>query len=63
MADHPPPQGESQSEPERGVRCRRCQCAHLYTLATRKLPGDRTMRRKECRHCGHQFVTYERAFG
>ena len=58
-----PPPREAQPEPERGIRCRACNCAHFYTLETRRQPGGRIMRRKECRHCGRRITTYERAFG
>lgn len=74
LSDHPTgphraaPEGVSPANREPGadgpgIRCRRCACAHLYTLETRKLHGGRIMRRRECRHCGHRFATYERAFG
>jgi transcriptional repressor NrdR len=55
--------GEAKKDEERGVRCPQCNCAHLPVLETRKLPGGRIMRRRECRHCGKRFSTYERAFG
>jgi hypothetical protein len=62
LSAEPKPDGPP-SEPVRGIECRGCGCRHFYTIETRKQPGGRIMRRKECRHCGRRITTYERAFG
>jgi transcriptional regulator NrdR family protein len=51
------------ADDEVGIRCRQCGCGHFFTLETRKMIGQRIMRRRECRHCGKRITTYERAFG
>lgn len=57
------PTPKAEPELERGIVCRDCRGAHFFTLETRKLPGGRVMRRRECRGCGRRITTYERAFG
>lgn len=47
----------------KGISCPGCGCRHLYVLRTRQAPGDRIMRRRECRNCGRIVVTYEKAAG
>ena len=44
-----------------GLCCAKCGCAHLPVLYTRRHPGNRIKRVRECRHCGHRLVTYESA--
>ncbi|MBU0638326.1 MAG: hypothetical protein KKB50_05630 [Planctomycetes bacterium] len=43
-----------------GLRCPNCHCRHFYVVYTRPKVNGRTMRRRECRHCGRRIVTYER---
>lgn len=52
MADAP-------ARPEIGIRCTLCGCQHLKTTHTRRLPGSRVRRYKECRHCGRRMMTIE----
>lgn len=54
-AKKPPPAKE-----ELGIPCRRCGCTHHWTIDVRRTFGGRVRRRRECRSCGHQFVTFER---
>ncbi len=41
-----------------GLPCPRCGCCHHYTKETRRR-GTRIQRRRECRHCGHRFNSFE----
>ena len=47
---------------ERGIECPRCGCRHFYVVYTRPRTG-KIVRRKECRHCGHRIVTFEKLAG
>lgn len=41
-----------------GIQCPKCQSARMSVIDTR--PGDEsTVRRRECRGCGHRFTTVE----
>ncbi len=42
----------------RGIACPRCGCADLRVRNTRYSFG-RTVRYRECRHCGRRITTYE----
>ena len=42
-----------------GLKCRRCGCGHFYVVYTRRAPGGRLMRRRECRNCGRRMTTLE----
>jgi len=42
-----------------GIACRRCGCRHHRTLYTRPQAGGKIARCRACRHCGHEFTTYE----
>ena len=48
---------------DRGIRCPSCGCGHCPVLFTRPAPLERTRRRRQCRHCGEQFNTYEQVQG
>jgi len=43
-----------------GIPCPRCGCTHHRVVYTRQV-ANFTRRRRECRHCGRQFWTTERA--
>lgn len=43
--------------------CRKCGCAHSIVLRTYPGPSGRTVRRRECRNCGHRFTTFEVMIG
>jgi transcriptional regulator NrdR family protein len=45
--------------PEPGISCPACGCCDLRVVYVRQRMG-RTMRRRECRHCGRRVVTWER---
>ena len=42
-----------------GLTCRRCGCGHFYVVYTRRAPGGRLVRRRECRNCGRRMTTLE----
>jgi len=44
-----------------GLTCRSCGCHHFCVVYTRRTPGGRLSRRRECRHCGKQVTTREKA--
>jgi len=44
---------------KRGIECPRCGCQHFIVVYTRPHKESRIMRKRECRHCGRQIVTYE----
>ncbi len=48
-------------ETDHGVRCPKCNCPDTRVYYTRHSVGERNHRRRRCRHCGHEFSTYERA--
>lgn len=43
-----------------GLECRRCGCRHFYVIYTRRAPGGKLIRRRECRNCGKGMTTVER---
>jgi len=48
------------AEPEKGIRCPKCNCGDLRVLYTRKAKrGIRRVRR--CRFCGRRISSIERA--
>lgn len=47
----------------RGVVCGRCGHWRLKVVYTRRAPGGRIVRRRECRRCGHRLTTWEREIG
>ena len=42
-----------------GLTCRHCGCRHFYVVYTRRAPGAKLVRRRECRHCGRRMTTIE----
>ena len=42
-----------------GIECRKCGSRYHRTLYTRPQAGGKIVRRRICRHCGHEFTTYE----
>lgn len=50
----------SDDDGNRGVRCRKCGCAHHFVVYLRHMPNGVTLRKRQCRHCGHRFTTRER---
>jgi transcriptional regulator NrdR family protein len=46
-------------KPASGLCCRDCGCRELRVIYVRRAVGGRTMRRRECRHCGKRVTTYE----
>lgn len=57
-AETPPP-AKTKPEAVAGVRCRKCNSALCPVHYTRHRPG-KTVRKRICGHCGHEFVTYEK---
>lgn len=55
-----PPLKTPGEEPERGLSCPDCGCAHVPVKYTRDLPGGRRVRVRECRNCGRRIRTTER---
>lgn len=53
----------STSPSDRGIACRRCACRHHWVVYSRPRPDGSVARLRECRNCGHQFATRERAIG
>lgn len=47
------------AEVQVGICCRQCGCADCSVYYVRQTWGGRTMRRRQCRHCGKKFTTYE----
>jgi hypothetical protein len=45
---------------QRGLVCRQCGCKHFRVIYTRPAWGGRLVRRRECRHCGKRFTTWEK---
>ncbi len=48
------------ADEDRGIECRKCGCRHHRTIYTRAISHGRIRRRRECRHCGTRFTTYEK---
>jgi len=46
---------------DHGVRCPKCNCADTRVDQHRKTYGNRNMRDRICRHCGHEFRSCEKA--
>ena len=40
-----------------GIECRKCGCR--YHRYTRPQAGSKIARRRICRHCGHEFTTFQ----
>ena len=53
--------GTKERNGSRGIACPGCGCRHFRVLYTRRAPGGRLMRRRECRHCGRRVTTYEQS--
>jgi hypothetical protein len=43
-----------------GLRCRRCAHEQLKVVYTRRRPGGKVDRRRECTKCGNRITTRER---
>ncbi len=50
---------QSDGDNDKGVRCPKCHCQDTRVYYTRKTYGERTHRRRICRHCEHMFSTFE----
>lgn len=48
---------------KRGLRCTKCDGDQLRVLYTRRAPGGRIMRRRECLSCEARFTTAEGVIG
>jgi hypothetical protein len=59
QADPPPPS----PQPPAGIECRKCGCTHWYVVWVDRRKDGRVVRRRACRHCGHQITTSERPIG
>jgi len=46
-----------------GLHCRRCGHQQLKVVYTRRRPGGKVDRRRECRKCGTRISTREREVG
>ena len=53
----------AEAENTRGIECRKCGCRHFYVIYTRRGSGGKLIRRRECRHCGKRFTTWEKEIG
>jgi hypothetical protein len=53
----------SPGQNSRGLVCRKCGCGHFRVIYTRRAAGNRLVRRRECRHCGKRFSTWEQEVG
>lgn len=50
----------SKPQPAIGIKCPRCHCRHCFEVAdTRPAPKDRIRRKRRCRNCTTEFVTFE----
>ena len=58
-----PPTPPPISPGDRGIACRRCGCRHHQVIYSRRRRDGSIARRRECRHCGHQFLTREEEIG
>lgn len=43
----------------KGIRCADCGCTDCRVTHTERLRTGHVRRRRECRHCGRRFVTWE----
>lgn len=41
-----------------GFRCPKCNCGHSVVVYLKRMM-NKIGRRRQCRHCGHRFMTYE----
>ena len=48
------------SDDDIGVRCPKCNCADTRVGYTRHRREGTNLRKRRCRNCGREFVTYER---
>ncbi len=47
-------------DPTIGIRCPKCHCQHFSEVAdTRPAPKNRIRRKRRCRNCSTEFVTFE----
>ncbi len=53
------PKRAEKSEEQRGLVCPKCGCEHFRVVYTRRAPGGKIVRSRECRHCGRRVITYE----
>jgi len=61
MSDEKPKNNEQANTPSQaGLVCPRCGCTRFHVLSTRRAPGGRIIRRRECHHCGRRVTTVER---
>lgn len=44
---------------QRGFICPRCGCRHFIVIYTRPLSDAKILRKRECRYCKRQMMTYE----
>jgi hypothetical protein len=68
MADETMSEGEGQGGPRphnatRGLVCESCGHPRLKVVYTRRAPGGRIVRRRECKHCGQRITTWEHRIG
>lgn len=50
----------AKASPPVGIKCPRCHCRHCFEVAdTRPAPKDRIRRKRRCRNCSTEFVTFE----
>jgi transcriptional regulator NrdR family protein len=59
-AQPPTPKPAEKSDEPRGLVCEKCGCEHFRVFYTRRAPGGKIVRSRECRHCGRRVITYER---
>jgi len=45
---------------DHGVRCPKCNCADTRVGQTDHVYNKRNQRKRKCRACGYEFLTYER---
>jgi hypothetical protein len=63
MPEQAKPKTLDPAQDKRGLECRYCGCKHLRVIYTRRAWGERLVRRRECRHCGRRFSSWEKLIG
>ena len=56
------PKDDNSDADEQRIECRRCGCRHFYVLYTRPR-GRGIFRKRMCRNCGAELLTWERPSG
>jgi transcriptional regulator NrdR family protein len=51
------------TDDDRGLQCPKCGGGRFRVIYTRRAPGNKLMRRRECWGCKARFTTWERMIG